>query len=966
MTAPMPPPQKPPRPNAPRPATAGGKRVRAAGRLLGSLDRIEPDGTLEGWCWSPATPLLHRTVAITVDGHVVARAACNRPRPDLAQAGRGEGDHGFLLRLPQGVLRPGARAEIALRDVATGQLVGKPVRMTWGDGAAAPETAVATARPPLSGNLDRVTRDGWVSGWCWDPQRPARRVGLDVLVDGTVVGTTQAGNWRADLQQAGIGDGSHGFAYALPYEVLARRGTLRISVRETGAGRMLGEPVVLRIGRPAEGEQRVASLERQVRLLRAKLDQLERQSADQPAEEDRAARALFGTVAAFFRELAEGTPEEARGFGLGGGLRATLDELAARLPLLVLRSPPAAVDVLVIVPATEPVEVVHRCLASLHAAGVDSRAALLLLDPGEADARTALLPSLVRGLRYEHCGSGGLVAACNEAMRRGSANLVAFVDPRAGVAPAWLETLQATFEHEPDAAVVGSLVLRADGLVQHGGFAIGQGAILRDPAQFAEADRSEHRFLHPVGAVAALALGARRDRLLEQDGFDPAYSDLTHAVIAACARLRASGAAVLVQPASAAFWNGLEADPGSTVPDLTGAGEDARRLRLALLDETDGMASGRPAFVGHALVVDDTVPRPDRDAGSVITLAQMRVLRRLGWRVTFAPASGVAVADTDRQALERLGVEVALPPQHPSVAQYLRDHGPELDLVQIVRFGNAAALGPAVRELAPRAKLLFAPADLHFLREAREAALLGNRRDAPLRRKRRASELACVRAADATLLLSDHEQALLAAETDPAKLHVLRWIAEPAPSGPDFGARDGLLFMGGFAHRPNVDAVRWYAEAILPVLRRLRPGLVLHVVGADPPPEIAGLAGPDIVVHGWVRDLGAVLDRVRLSLAPLRYGAGFKGKVATSLSHGVPVVATPVAVEGTGLEDGDGVAVARAPDAFARAIAHLHDDPAAWSTLSRRAVERVRALYSPEAATTIYRRLLASLDLPFR
>jgi glycosyltransferase involved in cell wall biosynthesis len=286
--------------------------------------------------------------------------------------------------------------------------------------------------------------------------------------------------------------------------------------------------------------------------------------------------------------------------------------------------------------------------------------------------------------------------------------------------------------------------------------------------------------------------------------------------------------------------------------------------------------------------------------------------------------------------------------------------------VQVVRHANASALGPAVREAAPRAKLIFAPADLHFLREAREAAVLGEKPDPAQRAERRARELACVRDADATLLHSDHELKLLAAEVAPAKLHLLRWIVTPAPVGPGYAARQGMLFVGNFAHRPNVDAVRWYAHRIAPLLRRLRPGLVLHVVGADPPAEVVGLAAADLVVHGWVRDLPRVLAQVRVSVAPLRYGAGFKGKVATSLAQGVPVVGTPIAFEGTGLEDGDGVAVARQPADFARALVRVHDDAELWEVLSRRAVDRVEALYSAAAAAAAYRRLLATLELPFR
>ena len=521
--------------------------------------------------------------------------------------------------------------------------------------------------------------------------------------------------------------------------------------------------------------------------------------------------------------------------------------------------------------------------------------------------------------------------------------MVAFVDPQVDVRPAWFGELRTTLAREPDAAMVGAVVLGAEGFLQHGGFSVDSDARLRDLGQFAEADRAERRFMREVDAVASLACAADRNRVLAAGGLGPGYTRLEYAVAALCARLRAEGGSVLLQPAARAIWVAAHnADPARIIPDVTGTDENARRLRLDLLASVERGGTDSRGFLGHALVVDDAVPRPDRDAGSVVTLEQMLMLRRLGWRVTFAPASDQPVAPHDRHRLERLGIEAALPPEHSSVTQYLQDHGDGLDLVYLVRHANATVLGPRVREFAPQAKLLFAPADLHFLREAREAELVGGQANNPARKRVRAQELACVRRADATLLLSDHELSLLAAETEPAKLHLLRWIAEPEADVPGFASRDGLLFVGNFAHRPNVDAVLWYTAAILPVLRQLRPGLLLHVVGADPPREISVLAGPEIQVHGWVRDLSPLLGRVRLSVAPLRYGAGFKGKVATSLAQGVPVVGTTIAMEGTGLAEGDGVAVADTPQAFAAAVVRLHDDGTAWEAQSRRALERVR------------------------
>ncbi len=719
--------------------------------------------------------------------------------------------------------------------------------------------------------------------------------------------------------------------------------------------------MTLRIGLLAEGERRAMELEREVRQLRARLDDLSREAEVRPAADERATRALFATVARFFQELAEGATEEARGYGFGPGLRATLDDLRARLPALALSRPPAVAGTLVVVAATAPVEVVHRCLGALHAAGVDAAAELLVLDAGDADPAGALLPSLVAGLRYEHCAAAGLVGAMAAVLRDAAAPVVALVDPSVEVTLHWLAELRDTLAREDRAAAVGGLVVDADGLIRHGGFRVGPGGMLGDPALFADAALAEQRAMRPVDALGAFALVLDRAAALRAGNLDPAFQGLSHATIALCARLRARGDRVLVQPSAAVRWGGGKAaHPTPVVPDLSEPTEDARRLRLLLLE----MAAPDPV-VGHALFVDDAVPRPDRDAGSVVAIEQMCALRDLGWSVTFAPARAMAAEPADRRRLERLGVTVAEPPRYPSVTHVLRAHGAALGLVWVTRHGNAAVIGPAARELAPDAKLVFAPADLHFLREQREADLAARRRGtAAGLRATRERELACVRAADATVLLSDHERELLATEIDPARLHLLRWIARVAPPGPGFEARDGVLFVGGFAHRPNVDAVLWYARDILPLLRGARAGLVLHIVGADPPAEVAALAAEDVVVHGWVADVTELLARVRLTVAPLRYGAGFKGKVATSLAHGVPVVATGVALEGTGLDDGDGVVLADAPEAFAAAVRRVHDDAAGWPALSARAAERVRALYGPADAREVLRRLLTGLGLP--
>jgi glycosyltransferase involved in cell wall biosynthesis/GT2 family glycosyltransferase len=949
--------------------------------LRGNLDMVRADGTIIAWCWCAAEPTVRREVTVMVDGVEVARGHCDQSRPDLVAAAVGDGGHSLTLVLPAAA-RPAERtAIVTLRDVATGQAIGKPTTITWragppatGPQAAGPPPAEsptteptqpvpsASARPgPLNGNVDRVTRDGWVLGWCWRPDRPEDRISVTVLVDDEPIGTTRASAFRSDLEEAGVGDGAHGFAMALPWSVMAEKGRLRVSVQETGTGLPLGDPVLMRAGRLAAAEERIQELERQIHLLQAHVQEVNRHA--QGRDDDRAARALFATAADFFQALAHGDA----GAVLGGGLKGAVDDLTERLAPLVLTIPvqPSAT---ICVTACATVETLHACLLALHEAGVDAAADIVLIDDGAVAGDAALLPAVVRNLRYVRVPAGGtLVAARNEVAQAARGDLIAFLAPQVRVLPGWLDELAATFAREPAAAAVGAKVVRSDGLVHHTGILLHADGQLDDPAWLTVADDPEYDFLRPMHGVGDIAFAVRRDRLLGVGGFSGAYVALPHAVFDLCMRLRLRGDAVLYQPAARVTWSDDGIADDSPVPDLTLQDEDSRllRQRWQSFAQTTGPDAGGltgPAFIGHALVIDTAIPRPDRDAGSVTTLAQMHLLRKLGYRVTFAAAGGDVASIVEAAVLRRQGIEVAMPPHYRSATAYLETHGATLDLVQVYRHMNASVFLDRVRDLAPQAKFVFSPADLHYLREARGAEVQG--RATQEATGTREQELDCIRRSDATILFSDFERDLLKDEVDQAKLWLLRWITHPNPSGRGFADRSGLCFVGGFQHDPNADGVLWFVTEILPLVRAQVPGLQLHVVGSDMPDRILALASASVAIHGWVPDLATIFGQVRLSVAPLRYGAGFKGKVATSLSYGVPVVGTAIALEGTGLADGDGIAIADDPAAFARAVVRLHEDEAAWTASAAAGLARCRALYSPEAALAVYRRLLGDLGLP--
>jgi glycosyltransferase involved in cell wall biosynthesis len=136
----------------------------------------------------------------------------------------------------------------------------------------------------------------------------------------------------------------------------------------------------------------------------------------------------------------------------------------------------------------------------------------------------------------------------------------------------------------------------------------------------------------------------------------------------------------------------------------------------------------------------------------------------------------------------------------------------------------------------------------------------------------------------------------------------------------------GIAFLGGFNHRPNVDAAITLAREIMPHLRQVAPGVGATIAGADAPEEVRALSAPDVRIAGFVPNLVDLFATLRCTVAPLRYGAGVKGKVLESFAHGLPCVMSEIAAEGLNLPEDLAWLVARSPEEFAVKIAALHDD----------------------------------------
>lgn len=606
------------------------------------------------------------------------------------------------------------------------------------------------------------------------------------------------------------------------------------------------------------------------------------------------------------------------------------------------------------------------CLRALAAHPPRSSFEVIVVDDASPDDSLARL-ALVEGIRvFAREANGGFIAACNDGASLARGEFLVFLNNDTVPQPGWLDALLGTFDEHDRVGLAGAKLVYPDGRLQEAGgvvFADGSGW---NYGRNESPDDCRYAYLRDADYCSGAAIAIPRALFERLGGFDtryaPAYYEDTDLAFA----VRAAGLRVVYQPASVVVHDegatsGTDLAQGPKAAQVRNQSVFAHKWNDALRGQLPAGSVPMPALLHRAqpqvLIVDALTPQPDRDSGSLRLVNLMRLLISEGAHVAFVPANRSADG-AYTAALQRLGVECWHAPHMPGIPTWLREHGPRFDVAMVSRHYVASEFLPLLRKHAPRARVLFDTVDLHYLRERRAADMSGDPAALRAAMRTRTLELDLIAKSDATLVVSEVERTLLAQDAPNAKVRVLSNLHEVGAQGPGWSQRRDLLFVGGFRHPPNVDAVLWFAREVLPRIRSAAPDLNFHCIGGDVPTDIQALSGIDGVrIHGHVPYLQPWLDGCRVSIAPLRYGAGVKGKVNQAMAHGLPVVATTPAVEGMHLADGVDVLVADDAAAFADAVLRLHGDEALWNRIAANGRDNVARHFSMDAAREVVREL---------
>ena len=624
-----------------------------------------------------------------------------------------------------------------------------------------------------------------------------------------------------------------------------------------------------------------------------------------------------------------------------------------------------APEVSIVIPVHGHADETIACLRAIAAHPPRASFEVIVVDDASPDDTLALL-SQVDGLRLHALPANlGFIGACNAGAALARGRFLLFLNNDTVPQPGWLDALRATFDAQADVGIVGAQLVYPDGRLQEAGAMLARDGRGESRGRFADPTHPAFAWCADVDYVSGAALMLERSLFERLDGFDPRYAPAYYEDTDLAFRVRDAGLRVLVQPVARVVHlegvsagtdpaRGMKAAQARNLPVFEARWRDALALRP--VDPVDAGRLPRPG-TPQVLIVDNLTPTPDRDSASLRLVNLMRLLREAGAHVVFLPADRRHAGDATR-ALQALGVEVWYDPHVGGVARWMRAHGDRFQHVLLCRHYIAREFLPLVRAHSPQARVVFDSIDLHYVREQRGAEVANDASLARAATRTRSLELQVIARSDETLVVSAAEAEVLARDAPDARVTVLSNLHEIAGAGAAFADRRDLVFVGGFRHPPNVDAMRWFLGEVFPRIRAALPDVRFHCIGGYVPDTIAAFSDvPGVHIHGHVPDIAPYMDGCRIAVAPLRFGAGVKGKVNLSMAHGQPVVATPCAAEGMHLHDGEDVLLAEDAGAFADAVITLYREEALWSRLAGNGLANVQAHFSLDAARSTVRRV---------
>ena len=638
-------------------------------------------------------------------------------------------------------------------------------------------------------------------------------------------------------------------------------------------------------------------------------------------------------------------------------------------------SPPKSKPLVsIIIPVYNQFPFTLRCLFFILKSKVNASFEVIVVDDCSRDETQKFLKKLKFIKYFRNRKNQGFLKNCNKAAKVSKGEYLMMLNNDTQVEDYWLDNLLQTFIDFPKTGIVGSKLIYPDGTLQEAGGIIWKDGSAWNFGKYKYEKDPIFNYAREVDYCSGAAIMIPKEIFNKFGGFDedyvPAYCEDSDFAL----KVRSGGYRVIYQPFSKVIHfegisSGRNLNKGVKKYQVINSKKQFSKWKDFLKERPpNGIEVDKAKDRAHkfrVLFIDQNTPTPDQDSGSIDAYNQMIILRDLGFQVTFIPLS-FGYSKKYSPQIQRIGIEAIYPPFINSLEDHLLENGERYDLIFISRGNTFNSCINQVKKYCPKAKILFHTVDLHFLREERQAKIENSKILTKQAKESKEREISAIRKADVSTVISKEELNIISRILPNHNIQLLPLARSVISATTSFESRKDILFVGGFRHEPNVDAVKYFVREIMPLLRKEIKGVRFYIAGSNITKEILNLGSEDIFILGFVEKIQPLMNRMKLSVAPLRYGAGLKGKVCASMASGLPVVASDIAAEGFNTTNQKDLLIANSPQEFCTQIKNIYFDKRLWEKISTNGLELAQKNFGPEMLYISLSKIVSSIGFKIK
>ncbi|MCL2185722.1 MAG: glycosyltransferase [Treponema sp.] len=617
----------------------------------------------------------------------------------------------------------------------------------------------------------------------------------------------------------------------------------------------------------------------------------------------------------------------------------------------------------IIIPVYNQFNYTYNCLNSILKYSNDIKYEIIIADDNSTD-KTKKIERIFKNIKViKTLENVGFLKNCNNAAKYAKGEYLLFLNNDTQVQKNWLSPLVDIMKKDTTIGLAGSKLVYSNGKLQEAGGILWQDASAWNYGNGNDPTLPEYNYVKEADYISGASILVRRTLWEQLGGFDelfcPAYcedSDLAF-------RIREAGYRIIYQPASVVVHfegktNGNDINQGLKKYQVINQKKFYNKWQIKLKDEN--FLSGENIFLARdrsknkktLLMIDHYVPHYDKDAGSRTIYQYLKFFVRLGYNVKF-------IGDNFYQhqpyvsTLEQIGIEVLYGKYYAeNWIMWLKENGKYINYVFLNRPHISIKYIDEVRKYT-NAKIAYYGHDLHFLRELRECEVKNDFSNMNEIEYRKTMELSIINKADISFYPSEVEINYIKKIDNTINVKVIpAYIYEKQIEKIRVIKKtNDIMFVGGFIHTPNIDGIKWFVKEIFPVILKQKSDIKLYILGSNPPEEIKKLDSKNIVIKGYVTDeqLEYFYENCRISIVPLRYGAGIKGKVIEAFCKQIPVITTSIGAEGIATAE-NCLFIKDDPIEFANEVLRIYDKDELLQNKIKNGIDVINNYFTEEAA----------------